>query len=171
MIRGISRMMTDLNFLWRWLAGAIGNRIMISDFVLWYIDIGSELKLYTTSWNSNSNTVLDKSCLCLIAEYIFFMIEEDRGRYFSDCAYFRCHGSKLFLCIPEHNDTFWYKSLSCINDLNCFPPSSIIADMVTYASFGKSEDGSLILQIISFLAWTDLLVKLHTSFLCPCRIY
>ena len=124
--------------------------IIIWDFVPWYISIGSELKLYDTSWNSNSNTVLDNSCLCSIPGYIFFMTEEDRERYFSSCIGLWCHGSKLFLCIHEHNDTFWYKSLSFLNDLNCFSPSSIIADMVTQISFDKSVDGSLILQIISF---------------------
>ena len=77
------------------------------------------------------------------------MIEEDRGSCFSNCLCLGCQGSKLLLCIPEHKDAFWYKSPSCINDLNCFSLSPIIADMVT---FGKSVGGSLILQIIPFLS-------------------
>ena len=124
---------------------------MLLDFVPWYNDTGSELKLYATSWNLNPNTDLDKSCLWSVAEYIFSKIEEYRGRYFSSCVCLGCHGSKVFfLCISEHKDNFWYKSLSCINHLDCFSPSFIIADMLKYVAFGKSVDGSLILQNFVF---------------------
>ena len=170
MTKDISRIMTDLHFVWRWwLSGAFGNRTMISDFVLWYNDPWSERKLYATYRNSIPNTVLHKSCLYSVAEYIFFMIEEYRGRYFSNYVRLGCHGSKLFLCIPERNDAFWYIRLSWINDLNCFSSSSIIADMIAYVSFGKSVDESLILQIISFLgtnrfsdqAWYNIFMSLE----------
>ena len=139
MIGDISRMMADLYLLWRWwLAGEFGNQTMRLSFVSWYNDTGSEFKLYATYWNSNPNTVLDKHCLCL-----------------------RYHGSKLFSCIPEHNDFSWYKSLSCINDLNCSLPSPIIADIVTYISFGKLVD-NWFCRSFRFWALMDLLVKLHT---------
>ena len=65
-----------------------------------------------------------------------------------------CHQvHKKWIC--QHN-FFLYKIFSgfhdahWVNDLNCFSPSSIVADRVAYVSFGKSVDGSLLLQIISF---------------------
>ena len=39
-------------------------------------------------------------------------------------------------------------NVSCINDLNCFSPSPIIADMMAYVPLGKSVDGSWIWQIV-----------------------
>ena len=123
---------------------------MLLNFVPRYNDTGSELKLHATSWNLNPNADLDKSCLWSIAEYIFSMTEEYRGRYFSNCVCIGFHGSMLFLCITEDKDNSWYKSLLCINHLDCFSPSLIIADMLTYVAFGKSVDGSLILQSFIF---------------------
>ena len=79
------------------------------------------------------------------------MTEEEKGRHFSNYVCLGCHGSKLFLYIPGHNDTIWYKNLLCINDLNCFLSLSIFADIVTYVYFGKPVDGSVILQIILYL--------------------
>ena len=62
------------------------------------------------------------------------------------------------------NDTIWYKNLSCINDLNCFLSFSIIADIVTYVSFGKPVDGSLILEIISYLSMSGYTGKASYNF-------
>lgn len=74
---------------------------MISNFISWYNDTGSRVKLCATSSNWNPNMIPDKSCLCSITEYILLIIEEDTGQYFSYCFCLGCVGAKLFLCIPE----------------------------------------------------------------------
>ena len=119
----------------------------------------------------NPNTFLDKSCSCSVAECVFFMIEKDRGWYISNYVCLGCQGSKLFYVLLSITTLLGTKisriemiriSFYLLWSLLIWWHMCLLVNQRTDHLFYRS---------FHFRAWTDLLVKLHTTFLCPCRVY